>query len=256
MRTEDIRLRDGQIHATVSLPEEKGPHPLVIVSHGFKGHRKERHIEGVSDALNKVGFATVRADFTNNVGDSAGEFSDVTVTQELTDLRVIFDVMSSREDMDPQRIGATGHSLGGLVTGTFAAEETGIKSVALLSPVFDIDSAMQNVFGEGYKTWEQNVTAPVYSKSRQQSFDINYAFLKDARTYDPAKSARELRQPLLVVEGNADTTVQDSKRWFDEAISSKKTHLVTVSGANHTYGEDAHLKKVVEETVLWFKETL
>ena len=115
---------------------------------------------------------------------------------------------------------------------------------------------MKNVFGKEYNTWEERGEASVYSKSREAYFPINYAFLEDARSYNPEQSAKELTQPLLVVQGDADTTVQDSRQWFDNATSVSSKKLVTIDGANHTYAADRDLEQVIEEIVLWFKETL
>ena len=65
---------DGiQLHAKLDMPEEKEKCPLVIVFHGLTGNMEERHITAVSNAMNEIGFATLRVELYGH-GKSGGTF--------------------------------------------------------------------------------------------------------------------------------------------------------------------------------------
>ena len=83
---------DGlRLNATLDMPVDAGEKcPLVIVIHGFTGHSEERHIVAVSEALNEIGFATLRVDMYGH-GDSDGQFHDHTLFKWLTNALAVFD---------------------------------------------------------------------------------------------------------------------------------------------------------------------
>ena len=65
---------DGiQLHAKLDMPEEKEKCPLVIVFHGLTGNMEERRITAVSNAMNEIGFATLRVELYGH-GKSGGAF--------------------------------------------------------------------------------------------------------------------------------------------------------------------------------------
>ena len=59
-----IIMDDGiQLNAQLDLPEDgRKKCPVVVIIHGFTGNMNEWHISETSRALNRIGFATLRAD--------------------------------------------------------------------------------------------------------------------------------------------------------------------------------------------------
>jgi uncharacterized protein len=97
----------------------------IVLSHGY-GENKIQMLPYV-DFLNKAGFSVFTYDMRSR-GESGGEF--VTLGKlEQVDLLSAVDYLVSRADVDPERLGAMGVSLGGATTLLAAASDTRIKAV-------------------------------------------------------------------------------------------------------------------------------
>lgn len=97
----NLKNRQGKkLVATVSVPDGSYKLAAVIVVHGFKGFRSQRHIKGISRALAKKGIVAIRPDLTRNPGDSYLDFSDMTYGQELSDLVAAMKVLAKNMQID------------------------------------------------------------------------------------------------------------------------------------------------------------
>src|SRR3989344_971678 len=86
MKERFIEFKDKQGRRIVGdyiVPEWTKPLPAVIVCHGFKGNRNQRHIKAIAEEISKLGAATLRFDFTHDPGESSLPFADMTVSYEL-----------------------------------------------------------------------------------------------------------------------------------------------------------------------------
>jgi dipeptidyl aminopeptidase/acylaminoacyl peptidase len=106
--------------------EANGPPPVIIIAHGWNSNRSSmlRYI----NRLHPEGYALL-------VGDarSHGESEATRVPSGITmcdDIEAALDYISSRTDIDPQRIGVLGHSLGGF--GSVLALGRGDKRIRAL----------------------------------------------------------------------------------------------------------------------------
>lgn len=248
-----------KIIGTFSFPSIHGLSPIVIICHGFKGNRNERHIRAISKGLEKAGFATLRFDFTNNMGDSDGRFENVTISQEIADLDSVFNFIFSHPEINNNRIGLVGHSLGGFVSAVYAGNNKRIKSLALLSAVFDVNETIQRLVKDNrFVNWQIKGYVRIHSHRIKKDLKVNYTFMEDANNFkDKHVIAQNLSCPLFVLHGDADESVSlnHNLEWIKFASSLVKKKKI-VHNADHTYKEKTHLLEVVEETVSWFKQTL
>jgi pimeloyl-ACP methyl ester carboxylesterase len=95
---------------------------VVIISHGIGGNRLGHLEQGAF--LAEHGFGVLLLDLRAH-GESDGDL----VSFGGNDIIAALDYLKSRDDIDPNRIGAMGVSLGGLVTIQAAATSTDIKAV-------------------------------------------------------------------------------------------------------------------------------
>ena len=104
------------LHAKLDFPEgmeEGGKCPLVVVEHGFTGHMEEPHIIGISQAINKAGFATFRIE-TYGHGMSGGTFRSHTIFKWVSEMLTVIEYASKLDFVT--NLYLTGHSQGGLTT--------------------------------------------------------------------------------------------------------------------------------------------
>ena len=102
-----------QLHAKLDMPEEKEKCPLVIVFHGLTGNMEERHITAVSNAMNEIGFATLRVELYGH-GKSGGAFEQHNLMKWINNAMTVTDYAKTLDFVTDLYI--CGHSQGGLLT--------------------------------------------------------------------------------------------------------------------------------------------
>ncbi|MHC4859957.1 MAG: alpha/beta hydrolase family protein, partial [Planctomycetota bacterium] len=130
-----ITNRDGlPMRANLHLPEGDGPHPLVLVAHGFKGFKDWGSFPHIAESLAGRGLAALRFNFARNgIGDDPlafdrlDLFEENSLSRELRDLEDLLEALPDHDATDRDRIGLLGHSRGGGVAVLFAAREPRIR---------------------------------------------------------------------------------------------------------------------------------
>lgn len=143
----------GLLAAEVQMPENKGTGkcPITILAHGFGGDKNWQLMKLVSDSLQMHGIASIRFDF-NGHGESEGDFKDMTVPNEIEDLKRVVRYALQLDGCNG-KIGLLGHSQGGVVVSMTAGEMNDtISAVTLLAPaaVLREDAIRGNTFGVLY----------------------------------------------------------------------------------------------------------
>jgi alpha-beta hydrolase superfamily lysophospholipase len=108
------------LETTVHLPDAEGPFPLVVHAHGFEGHpRKYTELAGAWAAAGYV-VALPAFPLTNDASGGDGVVQDY--VNQPADVTFVIDellALSAGDDpvlggrIDPERVGVSGHSLGG-----------------------------------------------------------------------------------------------------------------------------------------------
>ena len=143
----------GLLAAEVQMPENKGTGkcPITILAQGFGGDKNWQLMKLVSDSLQMHGIASIRFDF-NGHGESEGDFKDMTVPNEIEDLKRVVRYALQLDGCNG-KIGLLGHSQGGVVVSMTAGEMNDtISAVTLLAPaaVLREDAIRGNTFGVLY----------------------------------------------------------------------------------------------------------
>lgn len=230
-----------RIHAKLDVPEPAPEQcPLVIVEHGLTGHMEERHICGVSQALNDYGFATLRVELYGH-GKSDGDFREHTVMKWLTQMLYVIDYAASLEGVTELYL--TGHSQGGLTTILAAAAKRDVlKAIIPLSPALNIwDGARKGSF-LGF-SFDPNRIPDEISNG---DITVSGNYLRAAQLLPVREALKMYKRPVLIVHGDADEAVPVS---FGEYAASEYENatLKIIPGDNHCY--DYHLEQVIEAVV-------
>lgn len=125
-----IPLPDGiELAAWLFLPDHAdGPLPAITMAHGFGGTRYHG-IEHIARRFSEAGYAVLLHDH-RNFGDSEGTpRQDIDPYQQIADWRWVITYLSTREEVDAQRIGIWGSSYAGGHTLVLAATDRRIKAV-------------------------------------------------------------------------------------------------------------------------------
>jgi dipeptidyl aminopeptidase/acylaminoacyl peptidase len=197
-----------------------------VLTHGYGGNQDE--MLPTADALHRAGFSVFTYDL-RGTGESTGEVTFG--AREREDLGAVVDYLVSRPDVDQDRIGALGFSMGGATTLMAAASDARIKAVVA-------DSAWSDV-----KHWlRPNVGKLAHPNERFTPLSLKLVELRAgvdlARLRPGDEVARISPRPLLLISGGHDDVVPatDGDELFAAAREPKDLWHLPESGHGDTVG--------------------
>jgi dienelactone hydrolase len=145
-------FHDGAVPGLLALPAAgEGPFPVVLLMHGLTGNKSQwlgdafTHGGEVATGLLEAGYAVMALDAQYH-GDRAvyNDYVDPgemifrrgwayryanMITQSVVDYRRAIDYLATRDDIDVERVGILGYSMGGHMTFILAAVEPRVRAV-------------------------------------------------------------------------------------------------------------------------------
>lgn len=249
LQTSDARSTDselavssavGPLPGTLTMPPGEGPFPAVLLLAGSGPNDRDETIGpnkpflDLANGLAGRGIATFRYDKRTRVFGANSRVG--TVDDEVTDDAVAaVQLLAKQPGIDAARVFVLGHSLGGLMAPRVAARAPRVAGVILLAaPVtFDLDTVLRQI---RYITTVQHasaaqveqITAPIViardaiakadpaHPPAGEYFHGPASYWLSFRGYDPVAVAKNLRRPLLILQGGRDyqvTPKDDFARW-------------------------------------------
>jgi pimeloyl-ACP methyl ester carboxylesterase len=131
METFQIPSHGAMLNALAYVAEGAGPHPVVLLLHGFPGNEKNLDL---AQAIRRDGWDVVYFDYRGSWG-SPGDFS---FTHSIEDTQSAIAYLSDpahakKLRADPAYIVLIGHSMGGFMARYVGAQDPAIKAVGLIS---------------------------------------------------------------------------------------------------------------------------
>jgi pimeloyl-ACP methyl ester carboxylesterase len=131
METFQIPSHGAMLNALAYVAEGAGPHPVVILLHGFPWNEKNLDL---AQAIRRDGWDVVYFDYRGSWG-SPGDFS---FTHSIEDTQAAIDYVgdaghAKKLRADPAYIVLIGHSMGGFMARYVGAQDPAIKAVGLIS---------------------------------------------------------------------------------------------------------------------------
>lgn len=247
-----FRVEGQTVYGMMHLPEGKGKFPAVALCHGFTGNRIETHRLFVKMArlLAASGIAALRFDFRGS-GESEGDFEQVTVSGEITDALAALDFLRKQPEIDPNRIGLIGLSLGGCVATCAASRDGKVKALVLWAAV----AILKGLSIEGVPP----ETRDLLEKQGWVDFGgwkVSKKFYEDAAKIDPLREALRYDGAVLIIHGAKDTVVpvDHAHRYHSTFQCTKKLHIIP--DADHTFARVNWEEEAMKVTLDWLKTHL
>lgn len=252
--------------ATLTKPASaRGPLPAVVLIGGSGPADRDGTIAGipvlgqVARDLVRAGLVVVRYD-RRGVGQSGGRAETATIIDYAEDARAVVTWLrkSRRKDVDRRRIAVLGHSEGAWIAMQLAATEKEVAALVMVSAASDTGGALVleqqqhlldvmevdadekqekaelqtriNAAATGNGTWED--IPPELRAQAETPWFASYL------SFDPAELMEDVRQPLLLVQGERDTQVppRHADALAELARARKReapVEVVRVPGVNH-----------------------
>ena len=271
---------------TLTMPKGEGRlrHPTVVLVGGSGPVDRDETVAGIpifaqlADALAERGFMVLRYD-KRGVGQSGGRIETVTLEDYADDVMAAIKWLGKRDDVDPRRMAVVGHSEGGSVAMIAAAKEKKIASIVLVAATgstgADLVLEQQRHELELMKLpdterqqkieLQQKVQAAVISEKGWEGVpeevrrQADTAWFKSLLQFDPARVMPQIKQPILILQGDLDTQVppHHAEQLAELARKRKKAppiESVHLPGVNHllvkaTTGEVQEYAELTEKTI-------
>lgn len=240
------------------IPVSQAKAPAILICHGFAGQKTGRYrlYVTLAEELAKNGVAVLRLDF-RGCGDSEGDFVNTTLQGEVSDALKGLEFLKSHPEIDPNRLGIFGRSLGGAIAVITAKTFKEIKSLVLWAPVFSADS--------WHEKWNLLKKANLKPEQMKKMMVMNgqlagEEFLKQIFAMRLDEELPHLREiPILHIHAGMDQVItsehlENYKHY--RSYAKAKTKFLSLELSDHDFSNLEERTLAVSETVSWFKTTL
>jgi dipeptidyl aminopeptidase/acylaminoacyl peptidase len=243
----DIILR-GTFHLPTNFfPKSKWPIVIMATGDGRKGSGSSTWKPLIEGTIN-CGIPVFIFDF-HGLGKSDGDFSDLSITVAVQNLRDAVRFVKTQAWVDCNRLGILGSSFGGTAALIVSALDMPFKVVGLKSPASFLPEAYENEHGEeGMEKWRAEGISPITG--------FKYKAYLDAFRYNVYELCKQIKTRILIVHGDSDTIVplRQSKRLT--FILGNIAELKILPGVDHDYKQNGALDKLVQYQTSFFKRYL
>ena len=272
--------------ATVTKPRT-GPAklPTVVLIGGSGLADRDGMVAGIpvlgqiAKALVDAGFMVLRYD-KRGIGQSGGRAETATLADYADDARAVVSyVRKARKDADPKRVAVLGHSEGAWVALQLGAAERDIAALVVVAGASGTGGALvleqQQHLLDVLKVTAEEKKAKADLQARindaatgkglwdgvpaELRAQADTPWFASYLSYEPAKVMKDVRQPLLIVQGELDTQVppHHAEALATLARARKRqvaADVVRVAGVNHllvpaTTGEVAEYATLADKQV-------
>ena len=226
----EVRFNDKKtaLAGTFTAPKPEGKHPAALLVGGIEESDRDEQglFSHVARMLGDNGFAALRFD-RRGIGASGGDPRSVTDTESFADARAARDYLSTRKDVDPERMIVIGHGKGALYAARIAAENKNIKAMVLMAPSInlagqtDLNFDNLNEMAAKYKWDEQYLRFTIKSRfetmDRVKNAKSNWIpvlkkrcfvkKLKEELEQNPTDIIRKVECPVLILHGKEDEAI-------------------------------------------------
>ncbi len=244
---------------TLTLPVGEGPFPVVVLVHGSGPNDRDETLAGnrpfrdLAWGLTSRGVAVLRYDKRTRVY-GASLSREITLEEEvIEDALAALRVARDHPSTDPERTFLLGHSLGGLLAPEIARRDGRVAGVVLLAaPARPITRLLREQIlyvselpGQppGARARADSILAHLdrYDAGElgeeEDLLGVPVSYWRELDAVRPVETARDLRVPLLVLQGGRDyqVTREDFRLWEEGLRGREGVVFRTYPDLNHLF---------------------
>jgi len=236
--------RDGtKLAGTITVPDHATAGlPAVVLDHGSRSDDRNEQVGPnpifleLSNALSNHGFVVLRYD-KRGIGKSGGDARTATRDDLLNDARAAIAFVQRSLDVDPRRVFVLGHSEGGELAPSLAAEGAPVRGIALMAPpAIPLDQIIMQQATRGMtgaaRTKADAAEQEALDEIRKGQLDPGGAgpWLRSSFGIDPAQVIKRVPCPILILQSGKDFQVlaKDLPRLVNAAKAAHRDVTVRV----------------------------
>ena len=223
--TEQVRIPTGrgyELAGTLTRPVLNQPVGAAVTISGSGQQERDSRLSMVrgyaifreiADTLARRGIATLRFD-DRGAGESGGRetVQDATSADFADDVRSVVEWLRKRPDIDGNRVALVGHSEGGMIAPMVAATDPALRAIALLAGT--AYTGRQVMMFQNREAIDQAPLSPAQRDSiwatvpsRLDTLATTNKWIGFYMTHDPVATAKRVKQPVLILQGDTDHQV-------------------------------------------------
>ena len=253
MHTVQIPSHGALLNGFVYEAAGQGPHPVVLLLHGFPGNEKNLDL---AQAVRRAGWDVVYFDYRGSWG-TPGSFS---FTHAMEDAQAAVawirdPVTAANYRAETRSVVLVGHSMGGMIAAYVASQDAGIKAVGLISaanmagrvlPAVKAGQTEEAVAPLGKALAAEGLAPLAGCTPESLALDL----LANAARWDiPSLAPKLADRPLLVVSSD-DGLAPATNELIGRARKAGNTRVTPVHlNTDHAYSDQ---RLALEATVLKF----
>ncbi|MGZ6386804.1 MAG: alpha/beta hydrolase [Ktedonobacteraceae bacterium] len=265
----EVQVGQGEwvLPGTLSIPVGDGPFAAIVLVHGSGPQDRDETIgpnkpfRDLAWGLASQGVAVLRYDKRTKVypKQMLNLLGTLTVKEEvIDDALAAVTLLRSIPEVDPQRIVVLGHSLGGYILPRIGAADSGIAGLIALAglcrtfedTILDQFTYIYSLSGTLSAEQQQQLDQLEKQVALVKSPDLSLltpasdlplgvypAYWLDLRGYHPEEVARELPQPMLILqaEGDYQVTMEDYQIWKSALGGRSNVQFKSYPGLSHLF---------------------
>jgi dienelactone hydrolase len=260
---------EWKLPGTLTLPKGNGAFPAVILIHGSGPQDRDESIgpnkpfKDIAIGLASNGIAVLRYEKrTKEYQQKMPKINtSITLKEEVTDdVLSASELLRKTEKIDQNRIFLLGHSLGGMLIPALGMLDKNTAGLIVMAgstrPLEDliVDQtkyifSLNNEMSDKEKEAQMTILLKQVGRIRQKDYNINTpgselplcippAYWQDLQKYNAGETAKSLKQPLLVLQGERDYQVKkiDFDGW-KSCLKVKNVKYMLYPKLNHLFME-------------------
>lgn len=237
-----------RLWGVLSLQKSNKKFSAVIIAHGFSGGKSDRKFVKIARKFAQNGIAVLRFDFSG-CGDSEGNFENISISQEIKDLKAAYKFLIKQPNIDKKRIGFLGYSLGALIACLFQIKNPVARTLVLVAPALDQKNLIKIWYTpQEIKKWQKQG----YFDTPKHRIGVQY--LDEAEDYTPI--GFNINIPTLIIHGKKDEDVSlKFSRKLLKVLAGKKK-ITIIKDGDHSFESYQASKELINYSLKWFKKHL
>ncbi|HLJ49062.1 MAG TPA: alpha/beta fold hydrolase [Bryobacteraceae bacterium] len=231
------------LDGTLTLPSGSGPFAAVVLVHGSGINDRDETIglvapfRDIAWGLAKRGIAVLRYDKRNDFSRAD------TIKQEVIDDAVAgVEMLRKMPGIDSQSVFVLGHSLGGMMLPQIAKTDYNVRGLISLAGA---TRPMEETIIEQARTMGGNIEEAREIAAQMKAvkpggppvYGGYPEYWMDLRAYDPLGSAKQVKRPMLFLQGENDrnVTMTDFENWKRALATAKDATFKSYPGLTHAF---------------------